>query len=107
MTKPPDDYEAVRQFVTTLEGFSADDRERIIRWAREKLGMAAAGSPLAGRHPDEGHRLAPPQSAPAAESPIFVTCVFRREGQPDFSEKDIAKLERIHPFLDCAVKSHT
>ncbi len=38
MTKPTDDLEAVRVVVEALESFSeADDKERILRWAREKL----------------------------------------------------------------------
>jgi hypothetical protein len=45
MTKQADDLEAVRAVVQTLEPFQNDDRERIIRWAREKLAMPAAASP--------------------------------------------------------------
>ncbi|HEB54835.1 MAG TPA: hypothetical protein ENI98_00745 [Gammaproteobacteria bacterium] len=41
MTKTLDDFEAVRVVVQTLEPFDSKDRERIIRWAREKLGMHA------------------------------------------------------------------
>lgn len=37
-----DDFEAVRVVVATLEPFDAPDQERIIRWAREKLGLSAA-----------------------------------------------------------------
>lgn len=40
---------------------------------------------------------------PPAESPVFVASVNRREGQSDFSPLDIARLESIHPFIDCAV----
>ena len=40
---------------------------------------------------------------PPAEMPIFVTSAYRIEGQSDFSEQDIAGLEGIHPYLDCAV----
>lgn len=39
MTNPSDDLEAVRIIVTTLQGFEEKDQERIIRWAREKLGL--------------------------------------------------------------------
>ena len=49
MTKPTDDFDAVRQIVEILEPLQAADRERVIRWAREKLGMTAPpapGSPL-------------------------------------------------------------
>lgn len=40
---------------------------------------------------------------PPAEAPVFVASVNRSEGQRDFSEQDIASLERIYPFIDCAV----
>ena len=40
---------------------------------------------------------------PLAEAPIFVTSVYRSQGQRDFSKQDIAKLARIHPFIDSAV----
>ena len=40
---------------------------------------------------------------PLAESPIFVTTVNRRAGRHDFSAEDIALLESVHPFIDCAV----
>jgi hypothetical protein len=40
MTKPQsDDLDAVRKVVEALDGFEAKDQERIIRWAREKLGL--------------------------------------------------------------------
>ena len=39
MTKSLDDLDATRQVVAILEPFESIDRERIIRWAREKLGM--------------------------------------------------------------------
>lgn len=54
MSKPQkDDFEAVRMVIEALNGFEASDQERIIRWAREKLGIAspahvqhAPGTPL-------------------------------------------------------------
>jgi hypothetical protein len=36
----PDDLEAVRSLVNTLEAFEKQEQERIIRWAREKLGLS-------------------------------------------------------------------
>jgi hypothetical protein len=41
MSSKSDDLEAVRSVADTLQPFANDDRERIIRWAREKLGMTA------------------------------------------------------------------
>ena len=47
MTKPTDDLEAVRAVVEALQGFDAGDQERIIRWAREKLGPVESPAPPA------------------------------------------------------------
>ncbi len=65
MAKATDDLEAVRIVTAALEEFSPDDQERIIRWAREKLGLTAtprshsdirtsqgAKPALAGQSPD-------------------------------------------------------
>lgn len=40
---------------------------------------------------------------PPADLPVFVTGVYRAEGRRDFSLAEIARLERIHPFIDSAV----
>jgi hypothetical protein len=54
MAKPNlDDLEAVRAVVEAIEGFDALAQERIIRWAREKLGLAVAPVTPAG----SGHTL--------------------------------------------------
>jgi len=42
MKKPTDDFEAARIIITALESFGPEDQERIIRWAREKLGLTPA-----------------------------------------------------------------
>ena len=47
MSSKPDDLDAVRSLTDTLQPFSNDDRERIIRWAREKLGMVSASLSVA------------------------------------------------------------
>lgn len=39
MTKPADDFDAVRLVIEALQPFDNNERERIIRWAAEKLGM--------------------------------------------------------------------
>jgi hypothetical protein len=40
MTTSPDDLEAVRKVIEALTPFNKDDQERIVRWAREKLGLS-------------------------------------------------------------------
>lgn len=39
MTRPTDDLEAVRSIVQALDGFTPEEQERILRWAREKVGL--------------------------------------------------------------------
>ena len=46
MSSKSDDLEAVRLLAETLQPFASDDRERIIRWAREKLGMGSTTGPV-------------------------------------------------------------
>jgi hypothetical protein len=46
MPQQIDDLEAVRIIVSTLEKFDKPDQERIIRWAREKLGLNISQQPL-------------------------------------------------------------
>jgi hypothetical protein len=45
MPEPKDDFAAVRTITEALEGFDVKDQERIIRWAREKIGLAVATEP--------------------------------------------------------------
>lgn len=42
MPEPKDDLAAVRLITDALTGFETKDQERIIRWAREKIGLAVA-----------------------------------------------------------------
>jgi len=48
MTKPTDDFEAVRLVVAALDGFDSTAQERILRWAREKVGLAGSPSTPVG-----------------------------------------------------------
>ncbi len=54
MTTKVDDLEAVRILADTLQPFTSDDRERIIRWAREKLGMTGSVVPAVPQRIDVG-----------------------------------------------------
>ena len=40
-TKTPDDLEAVRVIAAALAPFKQNDQERVIRWAREKIGLSS------------------------------------------------------------------
>ena len=48
MTAKIDDLEAVRILAETLQPFAIDGRERIVRWAREKLGMTTGAATASG-----------------------------------------------------------
>ncbi len=48
MAEKPDDLEAVRKLVEALSAFDSADQQRIIRWAREKLGLTTQDTALAG-----------------------------------------------------------
>lgn len=65
--KKPDDLKAVRSIRNALDGFSNDDRERIIRWARESMGLTTGPPPAAPRPitpaPVALHVPAPPATA--------------------------------------------
>jgi hypothetical protein len=55
MSSKPDDLEAVRSIAETLQPFANDDRERIIRWARERLVMSTRSFLLGSLR--EGHAV--------------------------------------------------
>lgn len=78
MTKVKDDYEAVRVIVSALEGFGAADQERIIRWAREKLGLISATAdaiqvPPPSHPPEQQQQLGHAQAKPKSDIKTFVT----------------------------------
>ncbi len=79
-TKKHDDLNAVRTIREALEGFNNDERERIIRWARESLGLSTAAATGAATKP------APTQAAPATASPTVPA--------PSKASKDIATFVR-------------
>jgi hypothetical protein len=65
-TKTPDDLEAVRAIAAALTPFKQPDQERIIRWAKEKVGIPANTKPaetppVVGSNPPAAHAVATPQ----------------------------------------------
>ena len=62
MTKTIDDFEATREVVKILEGFSAEDQLRIIRWASEKVGLLASSAATGTSSVSQNQNL-PPSSA--------------------------------------------
>jgi hypothetical protein len=66
-TQAQDDLEAVRNVVKALEGFQATDQERIIRWAREKVGLPLGGS---SETPGSAGATPPPAAQPLQNKDI-------------------------------------
>jgi len=84
MTDPVDDLEAIRTVVKALEPFGPEDRERIIRWASEKLGMATHAAINVPTKPVEPASRIP---APSDPTPLAATtakdiCSFIATKQP-------------------------
>jgi len=63
-TKTPDDLEALRTIVAALTPFKQPDQERIIRWAKEKLGLPADIKPAEIQPSGGGPPAAHPATAP-------------------------------------------
>lgn len=70
----PDDLKAVKIIRDALSGFQDDDRERIIRWVRESLGLSTV-TPVAGTTGEPTHKQTvtshptPAPATPAAPAP--------------------------------------
>jgi len=102
MTKPTDDLEAVRVVAEALQGFDARDQERIIRWAREKLGLArssAADLPAASQQPSPAPAVYPaaPPAAPlnvryleTSEEPVAEQLELE---QPEAEQAELEQVE--------------
>jgi len=75
----PDDLAAVRTIVDTLNDFSTDEQQRILRWTMEKLGLTFT-SPAT--YPGGRTSFAAPGAAVAAStqapSPVSVTMDIKR-----------------------------
>lgn len=78
----PDDYEAVRIVVATLEPFEANDQERILRWAREKLGLAAVAATSSGEAKPE-HTAGEKPPAATAKAPDIKSFIDNKKPQSD------------------------
>lgn len=83
MPQQKDDLEAVRLVADALEGFDTKDQERIIRWAREKLGLAvvSAGSTQPSPPPPSG--LPAPNAAALIGSRDLKTFVAEKRPKND------------------------
>ena len=86
MTQPKDDLAAVRAVTEALEGFDPKDQERIIRWAREKIGLSVVpvtqAAPPVGLPPGSPAAV-PPASGSTATTKDFKTFVAEKKPKND------------------------
>lgn len=79
-----DDLEAVRAIITALEGFQTSDQERIIRWAREKLGLGAAlASPFSQQSTEHSLGSSPEHPTKSRHTQDIKTFVQSKSPQSD------------------------
>jgi hypothetical protein len=111
MTKPNDDLEAVRIVAEALQGFDARDQERIIRWAREKLGLVASPAqhlPTASEQVPPAVRFEPP-TPPAATSTVRTPRMVEppiveepEAEEPEVEESVVEEFEVEQPEMEQA-----
>jgi hypothetical protein len=98
MTAQKDDLEAVRAVAEALDGFDANDQERIIRWAREKLGLGipAAMQPFVPTIEQQPNRL---NNVPVQHNPVPVSLkVFVAAKNPKNDVQFAATVAYFHRF---------
>lgn len=100
MIAKTDDLEAVRLVADTLKPFTLEERERIIRWARERLGMVTSSVPSSTLPVDSSPTDA---GGKAAGSPISTTAVdiksFVNEKAPKSDVHFAATVAYYHQFM--------
>jgi hypothetical protein len=77
-----DDLEAVRLVADALDGFEAKDQERIIRWARERIGLSLAPLSPSGQPSSETPPV-PGSSTPATTVRDLKTFVAEKKPKND------------------------
>jgi len=78
----PDDLEAVRAIAAALTGFSPEEQERILRWARERVGLALA-----------------PRSSPEIRMPQAPTLSPRPAEPTDATQPSLAGAKDLKTFV--------
>ena len=97
MSSKPDDLEAVRSVADTLQPFANDDRERIIRWAREKLGMSTS-APVSSAARVEASTEAPRDGAPEGTQTAVDIKKFVTEKAPKSDVQFAATVAYFYQF---------
>ena len=94
MSDKPDDLEAVRTIVSALEPFDDNEKERIIRWATEKLGLKSTPqqTSFSGTIPPVQHPI------PHSHSGIKDIKTFLQEKSPNSANQLVAAVAYYYKF---------
>jgi hypothetical protein len=101
MTAQKDDLEAVRAVAAALEEFDPSDQERILRWAREKLGLPAGAVVPPSSNPPSGQLPLSPSGSPAplaTSSSAKDLKTFYAEKKPKSDVQFAATVAYFHRF---------
>jgi hypothetical protein len=82
-TQKPDDLEAVRQIAAMLEPFPSPDRERILRWARERLDMEPAVQTPQPHIPIQPRAITPRVETPGGKAADIRTFIDAKKPRSD------------------------
>ena len=105
MSKAADDLEAVREIATLLEPFAGPERERILRWVRERVGMPAGPAPGVPAPQSPLSELASGASEPLSQVPpapdggVLDIKSFIRSKNPRNETQLAATVAYYHQFV--------
>jgi hypothetical protein len=95
-TTTPDEYDALRTIVKTLEAFGPDEQNRILRWAAEKLGFAEPQRQTPPRVPSAS--AIPPVSADVESATTKDIRSFVEQKKPKNDSQFAAVVAYYHRF---------
>jgi len=94
MSQKPDDLDAVRAIVKALEEFEPKEQERIIRWAREKLGLWVSAEEPSSIKDTEKHT----EEHEIPKKPQFDIKTFIKSKQPKSDRQLVAVVAYYYKY---------
>ncbi|MDO8469402.1 MAG: hypothetical protein Q7S84_00065 [bacterium] len=82
-TNTPDKFDILRNIVEQLKGFPAEDKERVIKWACEELGIGEPSVPVARPAAPSTSVVAPAPQQPVVTSTDIKSFVEEKNPQSD------------------------
>jgi hypothetical protein len=98
MSAKPDEFEAARKVVDVLEPFDNAERERIIRWSRDKLGMSGASTSVSVLQQTAPGITSTGASSPVSGQPLDMR-TFIQQKNPRTDTQLAAAVAYFHRFV--------